>query len=172
MLTGTHKDAKVIVIMDISMRGHMHDLRAVARRGWSDWMAFGPSMSEPNASPPQEEDGGGLGPYGERPCAAAQRAMMAVAIPLGRMVQQGEPIHWHKPTRLHVPPVGQGCCRTHRPRDLQGLPAVRCLRATVRLPARWMAGARRLNWLGWRADAASRRRKATAHLQSPLLAVS
>ena len=110
----THKDAKVIVIMDISMRGHMHDLRAVARRGWSDWMAFVPFDERAQClSAARREDGGGLRPYGgEAVCGRARGAMMAVAIPLGRMVQQGEPIHWHKPPRdFTFRLLGLGCCR-------------------------------------------------------------
>ena len=110
----TLETANVVVLMDLSMRGHMHDLHAVASRNWADWMAFVPYNEERQCRMAANRgDGGGLARYGGKAvCGRARGAFMAVAIPLGKMVQQGEPVHLHQPARgfaFHA--VGLGCCR-------------------------------------------------------------
>jgi hypothetical protein len=91
----------VVVLMDLSMRGHMHDLHAVASRNWADWMAFVPYNEERQCRMAANRgDGGGLARYGGKAvCDRAMGAFMAVAIPLDRMVQEGRPLRLHEPAR-------------------------------------------------------------------------
>ena len=110
----TLRRATVVVFMDLSMRGHMHDLRAVARRGWADWMAFVPYNEQSQCLlAARRGDGGGVSRYGGKAvCDRAMGAFMAVAIPLDRMVQEGRPLRLHEPARgFTFRLLGLGCCR-------------------------------------------------------------